>query len=153
MDRGKCEQGDAPCFAGGGSAQLLAAHVWFSVQSLSVDQSSRVKQLLRRVERWMDERDALSLLRNCTLSLAACNLQSMGRLALSPRTCASFFDLSDNPCSNGGSDISQHEAAQFLVVLVQLQRHRPLGLDLHDGIHTFTQALWFLLENLSAALV
>lgn len=28
--------------------------------------------------------------------------------------------LGDNPCSNGGADISQHEAAQFFVVLVQL---------------------------------
>lgn len=50
--------------------------------------------------------------RNCTLSLVA----RSGRLL--QRNPPSVFDLSDDACSDGGADISQHEAAQLLEVFV-----------------------------------
>lgn len=34
---------------------------------------------------------------------------------------SSFSDLSDDAGGDGGADVAQHEAAQFFVVLVQLQ--------------------------------
>lgn len=35
-------------------------------------------------------------------------------------TSCFWLHLGDDPCSNGRADISQHEAAQLFVVLVQL---------------------------------
>lgn len=144
---------------------------WLVICAVSIDQSSQVKRLLRWTERWMDECDTLSLLRNCTFVsgcmqcpeegltgsestetlfiLWSADRKIKGKLrmlyqrgknrttsgyyfktstcfyAITPRLSwlcpkVSSFYLGDNPCSNGGADISQHEAAQFLVVLVQL---------------------------------
>lgn len=41
-----------------------------------------------------------------------------GSLFVKKKKGPSFFDLCDNTCSDGGANISQHEAAQFFVVLV-----------------------------------
>lgn len=53
-------------------------------------------------------------------------------------TCTAFY-LCDNSSSNGRAHISQHEPPQFFIVLIELQSHRPLCLNLHHCVLSFTQ--------------